>query len=102
MRTIYVFSNGSQYTDWTSRNCDRCSKYDPEGEKEFECDIDSALFNAFWDDGKVTEEIAKRMGYQPGLYTWACPELAKPQPPAPRLSEEEKMLAAGYATLPGF
>jgi len=76
---IRPFSNGSQYSDWTSSNCDRCTKgyhLQPDGEWP-NCDIESALLNAYFDNGEITTEIAERMGYnsveQPAQ-CWKCNE----------------------------
>ena len=77
---VSPFSSGSQDAAWDSRNCQRCKKgYYNSGEK-FVCDIEQALFEAYCNDGYVSEEIAKRMGYyenngEDGFsYTWVCPE----------------------------
>lgn len=72
------FHCGSQYVDWTSRNCDRCkSSWDdgmavPYGP----CEIDNALSAACLEDGQVSDEIGKRMGAgaDPLSYSWECPE----------------------------
>lgn len=75
----YPFSCGSQYADWMLSNCDRCKKYkyELEDENDFPCEIDRALLSAFWDDGGVTREIARRMGYfkNKGKYNWMCTEV---------------------------
>lgn len=49
----------------------------------FNCPIDKALGEAYWDDGSVSREIAQRMGFDPkaNAYTWDCPELEKNKPP---------------------
>lgn len=74
--TIRPFSNGSQYDDWEGSNCDRCTK-GTEAEGRFTCPIRDALFMAFWDDGRVTPEIAQRMGRQEHemRYVWPCTEV---------------------------
>ena len=72
---IKPFSNGTQCLDWQASNCERCKKYrrdfmDPEA-----CPIDLALGDACIDDGKITNKMAKRMGYDPDKYVWMCGEV---------------------------
>jgi len=69
---IYIFSNGSQYADWQASNCHRCKKFPwtlPD------CDIDIALAEAYLNNGKVSQEIANRAGYDPDKYVWPCSEV---------------------------
>lgn len=68
------FSNGSQYSDWLSSNCERCKKYDYE-HPELSCELENAIGIAAITDGKVTQEIYKRMGAESGNYIWMCPEV---------------------------
>lgn len=74
----YPFSNGTQYMDWQESNCCTCAKYRPdETDEEKCCPIEYALSFAAIDDGSVTDEIARRMGYKPGppfYYVWECTE----------------------------
>ena len=69
------FSTGTQYLDWTDRNCERCTKYDPI-EFQGNCEIDGALGLALIGHGEVSDEIATRMGYDDNAnyFTWDCPE----------------------------
>lgn len=74
---IRPFSNGSQYVDWTARNCDRCAKQFDWEAQESHCDIEAALSFACIDDGRITAEIARRAGITDETrthYTWDCPE----------------------------
>jgi len=73
------FSSGSQYDDWTSSNCDRCTKgyhLQPDGEWP-NCKIEGALLKAYFGSGEIDDEIAELMGYnsveQPA-YGWKCNE----------------------------
>jgi hypothetical protein len=68
------FSCGSQFADWESRNCDRCKKFNPDDINKSECDLTLALGDAYLGDGEITEEIAKRIGFVPGAFSWDCPE----------------------------
>lgn len=73
---IHIFSCGTQYSDWVASNCERCKKYNPDGIGN--CDIDNALLIAYFDDGKVCTEIAKRAGLTEqaqGSYVWVCGEV---------------------------
>jgi len=73
MNKIRPFSSGSQYSEWTASNCERCTKAYDRGEY---CEIENALLIAFFDDGNVTQEIATRMGINSDSgYCWMCPEV---------------------------
>lgn len=72
------FSNGSQFSDWRHANCWRCAKQFDEAADEYRCEIEQALDVACWDDGTVSEDIARRMGYLAAgscSYGWMCPEV---------------------------
>lgn len=74
----YPFSNGSQYMDWKSSNCEAnegCHKRYDEKAQDWRCDIERAIDNAYMDDGTIDREMAVRMG-MPGdsNYVWPCPE----------------------------
>lgn len=73
MKKIRPFSNGSQDAAWQDRNCIDCDKWQDNKGKEI-CEISAALTVACFDDGDITEEIAKRMGYTKDSYIWDCPE----------------------------
>lgn len=64
------FSNGLQFDDWCASNCDRC-------QKQGKCPIEGDLLIAFFDDGLVSEETARRMGRldNGGKYNWPCGEV---------------------------
>lgn len=76
----YAFSCGTQDIDWTDRNCNRCKVYDEAAVHRppysCGCAIADALQAAFWDDGSVSSEIARRMGLldHDEDYCWDCPE----------------------------
>lgn len=75
-----VFANGTQYLDWTARNCDRCPLAgDPSEPGSSACDIFEAIHDAAADDGTVSTDIARRMGLLDNemAYTWACPEFGE-------------------------
>lgn len=68
---IQPFHCGTQDADWVEANCILCVKWkDGSGG----CEIAEALQAAFWGDGRVSVEIASRMGYIEKAYTWDCPE----------------------------
>lgn len=68
---IRPFANGIQFCTWTTANCDKCRR--ARG-----CEINTALTDAYCDDGTVSAEIARRMGYHPfgadWHYNWPCLE----------------------------
>jgi hypothetical protein len=76
--SIRPFANGSQFADWTGCNCDRCTKgahlLGPDDWPT--CEIELALGEAYLGDGKVTADIARRMGQteHEGRYVWPCGE----------------------------
>lgn len=70
------FSFGSQYSDWSSKNCANCIKGAKEPDFVINCDIEQELLLASFEDGYVTEDVFKRMGAEKneGNYNWICPE----------------------------
>ena len=85
-RDIRVFHCGSQYMDWTERNCDRCvlgsSQDDDPKLDEMRCDMELMLVVACLDDGLIDRKTADGIGYTGGppfSYTWDCPERATPK-----------------------
>ncbi len=75
MDVIKPFSNGTQYLDWQSSNCERCKKYRDDFKDPEACPIDLAIGEASVSDGKITNKMAKRMGYDPNKYVWRCGEV---------------------------
>jgi hypothetical protein len=63
------FYCGTQFADWTARNCDKCTV----GK---DCEIGQACATAFFGDGSFTPAMARRMGWSGDVaeYTWDCPE----------------------------
>ena len=84
-KRIRPFSNGSQWLDWWESNCGRCKKAATADQidsgKPFPCKIEDALTLASGRDGKVSEAIARRMGYfdhNPSKHfscVWPCNEV---------------------------
>lgn len=83
---IRPFSNGSQYLDFEASNCGRCKKratIEQISSNEVPCKIEEAIGLASIDDGKITHEIATRMGYFDNnppktknyAYVWQCGEV---------------------------
>jgi hypothetical protein len=70
-----LFSNGSQYCDWTESNCDRCAKSSDWLQEHMTCDLQEEMADASSNDGTVTEKIYKRLGADSGNYVWMCPEV---------------------------
>lgn len=71
--TVRPFSNGTQLGAWRARNCHGCGLWNTE-RFDGTCDLDEAIGLAYGGDGTVTEEVAQRMGFTEGPYTWDCPE----------------------------
>lgn len=72
------FANGSQFGDWMASNCDRCTKSGDGGEAgSSHCEIFEALWDADCDDGRISEDIARRMAYlgNETRYVWPCSEV---------------------------
>ncbi len=85
---IHIFSNGSQFNDWSASNCLRCTKWSGWDELPT-CDIDMALGEAYLGDGTVSQEIATRAGYDPDKYVWPCGEVEWTE----EWKEEKKMIS---------
>lgn len=79
----HPFSNGTQYADWQSANCFRCTKYNPETLEASEgCDLEITLsMGGETGDGSTTEITAFRCGYlsetgeKSRRYNWPCREV---------------------------
>jgi hypothetical protein len=69
------FSSGSEYSDWTYRNCKAgCRRYTM---GEATCDLEIALGRAYMGDGTISPSIAKRLGCdrsELGYPATPCPE----------------------------
>jgi hypothetical protein len=100
---IHIFSNGTQAMDWFASNCEQCALAgDPSEAGSSHCELFEAIHDAGADDGSVTPEIARRMGYKASelYYVWACPERTKTVPWAVANERELKRLAAWNAGEP--
>ena len=71
------FHCGTQYADWTSANCDRCTKSSPAAESftDIACLIERALAVGVL-TGNVGPRMMERCGAakNKGRYQWPCPE----------------------------
>lgn len=77
MKVIRPFSNGSQYMDWETSNCERCKK-GIINELEYRCPIQKALSIAYIGDGQISDIMAKRMGISKETVNtdvWPCGEV---------------------------
>lgn len=97
---IHLFSNGTQYMDWSANNCDRCTKAGDASEPgSSKCPLFEAIHDAAADDGTVTLEVATRLGtsVDETRYTWRCPELhlsGMARPLAEQMRIDREKLAA--------
>ena len=75
------FSTGSQYADWSARNCGTCKKgfKDRPDQNPFQCEWERALCIASICDGQITQEVARAIGYLDNrdCYIWECPGWAR-------------------------
>ena len=71
---IRPFYCGTQKADWACRNCYQCKKGYDDDKMEWNCDLELAIDTAFMEDGTVSAETAKRMGYTDKSLLWDCPE----------------------------
>ncbi len=74
---VRPFYCGTQFADWTERNCARCKHGYDEQAEEFKCFLEKALGEALIGDGTITLEVARKIGWEkppPFPYTWDCPE----------------------------
>jgi hypothetical protein len=81
LKRVRPFWCGTQYVDWKERNCWRCKKSTDDNEflntQKWKCEMEEALSAACMDDGTISREIAKRIGYPGNYYSWDCPQREK-------------------------
>jgi len=71
-----AFSTGSQYADWSARNCDSCKKgFDNKGMDGWRCEWEKALCLAAIGDHHIKETVARAIGFldSEGCDLWECP-----------------------------
>lgn len=94
---IHLFSNGTQSMDWMASNCDRCTKAGDISERgSSKCELFEAIGDAGASDGRVSAEMAARLGYAETRYVWMCPELHLPGMARP-LAEQRRLDLAALA-----
>lgn len=73
---VSPFSCGSQWVDWQNSNCCQCSRVDwtDPNDPKTECNLFDALSYASVDDGRISPELAARLGVDPKHYVWPCLE----------------------------
>lgn len=105
---VHPFDTGTQFADWEMRNCDTCWKSytnQPRQRKDgkSKCEMDYALGRACMGNGKVTQEVADRIGYKTGanLYTWDCPEREEVKPVIVKPKETPKTKPGRLSLLGG-
>jgi hypothetical protein len=76
-KRYHPFSNWSNYSDWQDSNCERCKKFNPDQASPEACSIDFEIGKAYFGDGTIGEDIARRMGLidHPREYVWQCGEV---------------------------
>jgi hypothetical protein len=71
---VRPFAYGSEYAEWEAANCDGCAKSERLKEGNVyvpsQCEIQRALTDAFWGDGRIDLALYQRSGL-PGDH---CPE----------------------------
>lgn len=75
---VRPFSCGTQAADWQCSNCERCTKNTPPENGMPTCEIQYAICEAWFGDGTVSEQIARRMGIMPDnlfALVWQCDEV---------------------------
>lgn len=75
---VHVFSNGTEYMDWSDRNCGRCAKgYDDEAH-DWRCPLEKAIGEAMFDaDAGMDRELALRAGLASWPRKEQCPEFER-------------------------
>lgn len=68
---VHPFSNGSEFSEWTARNCDRCLR---RGDTGTECVLELALVRAYFGDGSVSADEARRLNRVDGDRKSVCGE----------------------------
>ena len=79
-KRIRPFSNGSQFGDWATANCDRCKKGGVNNEFELKCELEQALTVAYFGDGMISASQGARIGLpqiygELAPYCWMCTEV---------------------------
>lgn len=102
---VIPFSNGTEYMCWNEYNCCHCKKYHADDSGmviEPVCQIDEALVESMFGDGKVSREMADRMGLKNrrsedgGFYLyWRCNEFVDEHEPDLVLDHPDQQLLFG-------
>lgn len=74
-----AFSTGSQFSEWSYRNCLTCKFGFNDKHSKFGCERERALVEAYCGDGQITEQVAKAIGFLDNkeCYVWECPGWAR-------------------------
>lgn len=76
---VRAFGWGSEYADWEAANCSDCLKTERLGDANVyvpsQCEIQRALADGFWGDGRIDAVLYRRSGL-PGN---RCPERELPE-----------------------
>jgi len=75
-KKIYPFYCGSQKCDWNCYNCSQCAKGYDDVKRDWLCDLEKKIDQAYMGDGSVSEETSRRMGVPDDctVHNWRCPE----------------------------
>lgn len=68
MKSVKIFSNGSEFMHWQASNCAQCDKYECEStlRNEAGCVMAYDIDSAYVGSGKVSELTARLIGWRPG------------------------------------
>ena len=66
---VYIWSNGTEFLDWESNNCQRCVKRAATTTWGV-CELRDAISMSMIEDGTFSPEIAARLGYADDPEFW--------------------------------
>lgn len=73
------FRTTQRCREWLLKNCGSCKRGWEERRLIFRCEWERALYVAMVDDGQITEELARAIGYLDSerCDLWECPSWAR-------------------------
>ena len=93
---VTPFYCGSQRMDWKCYNCDFCTKRYDEARRDWPCDLEKKIDEAYMDDGSVDSATAARMGVPADctLHNWRCGEFVEDVAERARVAENARLREA--------
>lgn len=89
---VTPFYCGTQRMDWKCYNCDFCTKRYDESKRDWPCDLEKKIDEAYMDDGSVDESTAARMAVPQDctVHNWRCGEFVEDTQERARVAEARR------------